>query len=231
MFISNNYYLNGIWYTWKPERFLVNYWTVLFTLSYQKNETWQVSYFRNNDSVLGNNDPTMRLWKLIHIFYLFNNILKILHPFWTSGLGQNYSIFKGKLQKQKRSGIITNMATTHGTVKWLAEKVKGHGHNLHMDNFFPSPDLFNDLTWKKISCGTGEHNRKGIPHDLSPPNNQNKIIFILGQQTAWMQWSGRINGAYILTNMHNPLTSGNNCDKQGNAMKPRITHDCSQHMG
>jgi hypothetical protein len=36
-----------------------------------------------------------------------------------------------------------------------------------MDNFFSSPELFDDLTKKKINCcGTVRLNRKGIPEDL-----------------------------------------------------------------
>jgi len=38
-----------------------------------------------------------------------------------------------------------------------------------MDNFFSSPDLFDDLAQKKISCcGTVRLNRKGTPKDLEP---------------------------------------------------------------
>jgi hypothetical protein len=45
--------------------------------------------------------------------------------------------------------------------------VEGVGHKLYMDNFFSSPDLFNDLAQKKIyGCGTERLHRQGMPKDL-----------------------------------------------------------------
>jgi len=47
--------------------------------------------------------------------------------------------------------------------------VEGFGHKLYMDNFFPSPDLYDDLAQKKIfCCGTVRLHRKGMPKDLKP---------------------------------------------------------------
>lgn len=53
------------------------------------------------------------------------------------------------------------MTATHATVTHLTRSVKGHGHKLHMDNYFSSPDLYNNLTeWKINCCGTVRPNHK-----------------------------------------------------------------------
>jgi hypothetical protein len=44
-----------------------------------------------------------------------------------------------------------------------------------MDNFFSSPDLFDNTTKQEInSCGTVLPKRKGMPLDLLPPNRRLK---------------------------------------------------------
>ena len=55
------------------------------------------------------------------------------------------------LGKDKKSAM-TDMTVTHATVKQLTRRVQWRGHKLHMDNYFSSPDLYNDLTKQKINC-------------------------------------------------------------------------------
>jgi hypothetical protein len=45
--------------------------------------------------------------------------------------------------------MAQDLTATHATVTLLTRKVEGRGHKLYMDNFFSSPDLFDDLTKKK----------------------------------------------------------------------------------
>ena len=46
---------------------------------------------------------------------------------------------------------------------------EGFGHELYMDSFFSSPDLYDDLAQKKIlCCGTVRPHRKNMPKDLRP---------------------------------------------------------------
>jgi hypothetical protein len=60
--------------------------------------------------------------------------------------------------------------TTHAIVKHLTKRVGGHGHKLYTDNFFSSPDLFDDLAKQKINCcGTVRPKRKGIPLNMLQP--------------------------------------------------------------
>ena len=44
------------------------------------------------------------------------------------------------------------MTATHETVTELTRKIEGHGHKLYMDNFFSSPELYNDMEKKQIYC-------------------------------------------------------------------------------
>jgi hypothetical protein len=59
------------------------------------------------------------------------------------------------------------VTATHATVRDLCRRIEWAEHKLYMDNFFSSPDLFDELITKKISCcGTVRLNRKGLPQDL-----------------------------------------------------------------
>jgi hypothetical protein len=102
-----------------------------------------------------------------------------------------------------------------------------------MDNFFSSPDLFHNLTKKKINCcGTVRPNRKGMPRDLEQKNLRLKRgdirVRTRGDLTALI-WKDR-RDVHMLTNMHNPPAEGNFCDKNGNAQKPAIVEDYKRHM-
>jgi hypothetical protein len=104
-----------------------------------------------------------------------------------------------------------------------------------MDNYFSSPDLFDDLTKQKINCcGTVRHKRKGMPLDLLPPNKRLKRGDILSRtrdDLTAMVWRDK-RDVCVLTNMHNPpAIEGNFCDEHGNALKPQIIQDYNQHMG
>jgi len=68
-----------------------------------------------------------------------------------------------------RQRAAQHLAATHNTVANLTRVVEGFGHKLYMDNFFPSPDLYDDLAQKKIfCCGKVRLHRKGMPKDLKP---------------------------------------------------------------
>ena len=68
-----------------------------------------------------------------------------------------------------RQRTAQHLTVTHATVSELTKKIEGRGHKLYMDNYFLSPDLFDDLAKKQIyCCGTVQTNRKGMPQDLGP---------------------------------------------------------------
>jgi len=68
-----------------------------------------------------------------------------------------------------RPRTVQHLTATHAIVSELIKKIQGCGHKLYMDNYFSSPDLFDDLAMKQIyCCGTARPSRKGMPQDLNP---------------------------------------------------------------
>jgi hypothetical protein len=76
----------------------------------------------------------------------------------------------------------TDITATHATVKQMARIEKGCGQKSHMDNYFSSPDLYDNLTELDINCcGTVSPNHKGMPDDLTfrHPSFTIKFLHIL----------------------------------------------------
>jgi hypothetical protein len=123
------------------------------------------------------------------------------------------------------------MTATEATVAGIMKKVENVGHNLYMDNFFSSLDLFNDLHSRKINCrGTVRLNQKGMPQEFRKTMKLTRGDIrtrVEGTLTA-MIWKDKrhIN---MLTNMHHPPAEGNFCDEHGNALKPVIIQDYNRH--
>jgi hypothetical protein len=83
----------------------------------------------------------------------------------STGYTYDMDVYLGK----DRQRTAQHLTATNATVTNLTRRVGGVGQELNMDNFFSSPDLFDDLAQKKINCcGTVRLNRKGMPKDLKP---------------------------------------------------------------
>ncbi|PNF27168.1 hypothetical protein B7P43_G07847 [Cryptotermes secundus] len=97
-----------------------------------------------------------------------------------------------------------------------------------MNNFFSSPDLFDKLLTKDITCcGTVRPNQKGLPDDSRLKKGD--VCIRARRNLTALVWKDK-HDVYILTNMHCPPAEGSFCDEHGNAMKPAIL-DYSMHMG
>jgi hypothetical protein len=103
-----------------------------------------------------------------------------------------------------------------------------------MDNFFPSPRLFDDLDRCKInSCGIVRPNRKDMPHDFGPKQLKMKRgnIRVRTRQgltaLVWKAWRK----VYVLNNMDPPPAEGNFCDDSNRPMEPHIVEWYNQHVG
>ena len=80
----------------------------------------------------------------------------------STGYTYDMKVYLGK-ERQRTAQHVT---ATHATVTELTRKIEGRGHKLYMDNFFSSPELFDDLVKKQIyCCGTVRPNRRGMPQD------------------------------------------------------------------
>ena len=129
------------------------------------------------------------------------------------------SVYLGK-DRQRTAQHVT---ATHATVTELTRKIEGHGHKLYMDNFFSSPELFDDLTNKQIYfCGTVKPNRKGMPQDLVPKTTKTKRGDISVRTRADLTailWQDK-RDIRVLTNIHNAPAEGNLCIEGQKAIKP-----------
>ena len=134
---------------------------------------------------------------------------------------------------QDRQRAAQHLTATHATVTNLTSGVEGFGHKLYMDNFFSSPDLFDDLTQKKISCcGTVRLHKKGMPKDFKPKTPRLKHgdirVGTRGDLTA-VVWKDK-GDVCFLTNIHDPPREGNYHEHR-NAIKLAIVADYNRHMG
>ena len=133
-----------------------------------------------------------------------------------------------------RQRTAQHLTATHATVSELTKKIQGRGHKLYMDNYFSSPDLFDDLATKQIyCCGTVRPNRKGMPQDLNPKRTTLKRgdlqVRTRGDLTT-IVWRDK-RDVHILTNIHDAPAEGNFCDTNRKAIKPQIVADYNRHMG
>jgi len=127
-----------------------------------------------------------------------------------------------------------DMTATHATVRHLTSRVEGLGYKIFMDNFFSSPELFDDLGRHKInSCRTVRPNKKDMPRDFEPKQLKlkrgNVRMRTRGGLTA-LVWEDR-REVYMLTDMDPPPAEGNFCDDSNRPVKPHIMERYNQHMG
>jgi len=130
-----------------------------------------------------------------------------------------------------RERTAQHLTAMHATVSEMTHKIQGCGQKLYMDNYFSSPDLFDDLATKQIyCCVTVQPNRKGMRRDLGPKRLKRGYLQVQtrGDLTAIL-WRDKCD-VCVLTNIHDPPAEGNFCDNNGKARKPQIVADFN-HMG
>jgi hypothetical protein len=145
------------------------------------------------------------------------------------GYTYNMSVYLGRDRKR----ATTSMTETHATVTGLTTRTENFGHKIYMDNFFSSPDLFNDLHTKAINCcGTVRPNRKGMPRDFGTKLRLKRgdLKTRVRGDFAAIVWKDKQN-VNMLTNMHRSPAKGNFRDEYGNALKPATVQDYNRHMG
>ena len=205
----------------------------------------------------------MRLWKIRDLFEILNAIFsKFYNPFENLDIDEVILSFKGKVifkqyipknasvSASKFSNFVTRLDThmiylgkgrqrtaqhvtaTHVTVTELTRK-RGRGHKLYMDNFFSSPELFDDLVKKQIyCCGTVRLNRKCMTQDLRPKTTKLKMGDICIRTRANLtaiQWQDK-RDICLLTNINDAPVEDNFCNDGGKAIKLHIVMDYNHHM-
>ena len=71
-----------------------------------------------------------------------------LQTMWQDWIHVGYNFYLDR----DRERTVKHLTETHVTVSELTKKIQGHGHKLYMDNYFFSPDLFDDLAMNQIYC-------------------------------------------------------------------------------
>ena len=151
-------------------------------------------------------------------------------PTFVTGYTYDMNVYLGKdIQREAQ-----HLTATHNTVANLTRAVEGFGHKLYMDNFFSSPDLYDDLAQKKIfCCGTLKLHRKVISKNLKPKTLRLKHGDIRertrGDMTPVVCKNNR--DVCLLTNILDPPREGNYRDEHGSAIKPAIVADYNCHVG
>ena len=148
----------------------------------------------------------------------------------STGYTNDMKVYLGK----DRLCTAQHVTATHATVTELTRKTEGRGHKLYMDNYFSSPELFDDLAKKQIyCCGTVRLNRRGMPQDLAPKTIKLKRGDIRVRTRADLTavlWRDK-RDICMLTNIHDVPAEGNFCNDAGKAIKPQIVMDYNRHMG
>ena len=146
-----------------------------------------------------------------------------------TGYTYDMTVFLGK-DRQRNAQHLT---ATHATVSELTEKIQGRGHKLYMDNYFSSPDLFDDLATKKITVAALSGLKEGHATGLSSHENDiatgDLQVRTRGDLTAIL-WKDK-REVRILTNIQDPPVEGNFRNSNGKAIKPQIVEDYNRHMG
>jgi len=87
----------------------------------------------------------------------------------SSGYTYDMDVYLGK----HGQWAAQHLPATHATVTNLTRRVEGVGHKLYMDNFFSSPDLYDDLIQKKIyCCGTVRLKQTGDAKGTKPQDTE-----------------------------------------------------------
>lgn len=125
---------------------------------------------------------------------------------------------------------------TYGVVMKLLEPIQGKGHAVYMDNFYSSPELFEDLLAKKtLASGTVRTNRRHFPAELkdatTPSRGDSKFLF--HNSTTACRWHDNKDVYCLSTIFGDSLTTvKRQVEKEKKDVScPQIVADYNQYMG
>ena len=85
------------------------------------------------------------------------------------------------------------MKTTRVVLGLLEEaKLLDKGHHIYMDNYYSSPQLFDELFYRETyACGTARLNRKGMPKTVANAKLKPlESVFMRNGPLLCLKWSG-----------------------------------------
>jgi len=141
-------------------------------------------------------------------------------------------VYDMKVYLQKDRQRMAQLATaTHLTVTELMRKT-GCGHK-YMDNFFSSPELFDDLVKKQpYYCRIVRPNRRGMPQDLAPKTVKLKrgdIHIRIRADLMAILWRDKREICTLMKILDGPA-DGNFCSEGGKAIKLQILIDYNHYL-
>jgi hypothetical protein len=114
------------------------------------------------------------------------------------------------------------------------DKTEGRRHELYTDNFFSSPELYDDFANKQIyCCGIVRPNRSCMLQDTAPKTIKLKRGNIHIRTRADLMAILWCEKRYIcmLMNIHDVPAEGNYCNEGGRAIKLQIVMYYNHHIG
>ena len=129
----------------------------------------------------------------------------------------NSELYQGKTNNQTEVGMTSRV------VKSLCQPLYNKGHHIYMDNFFTSPDLFNDLADNQVgACGTLRINRTGTPDEIKNSKLKKNDPSVIAQDgdLLFISWFDK-RQVNVLSAVHNAATFRKEIRARGQQV-PRI---------
>ena len=151
-----------------------------------------------------------------------------------------YDIYAGKknpFSSERSSRTLDGTCTkTTKVVMGLLERsgVLDKGHKIYMDNYYTSPELFEELYYRyTFACGTCRKNRKGLPNGVSGAKLKKKgeMVFRRNGPLLALKWFDK-RSVYMLTTIHDGvlINTGKVNYQNEQIWKPEAVHDYVKHM-
>lgn len=150
-----------------------------------------------------------------------------------SGFTCQFDIYTGKLQEKAEKNLGERV------VKLLSESLFGKNHQLFMDNFFTSYNLFSFLKTKSVfACGTVNMTRKNLPENFLVDKKLKRgqfDWFVSNDEITYLKWKDK-RCVTVLSALENPIESQEveRKERDGNKIKvscPKAIIDYRKNMG
>jgi hypothetical protein len=119
-----------------------------------------------------------------------------------TGYLYNWDIYRG-------AGDTTEVGLTKKVVLQMAQPIAHNRHHIYMDNFFSSPELFNELADLELgACGTLRVNRRGVPDSVKKCKKMSRgdpPKIVRDGNMTYICWEDK-KTVNLLTNLHNGKT-------------------------
>ena len=148
----------------------------------------------------------------------------------SSGYIWNFFVYLGK-DTQYNPNIPEEKPMGSKVVLTLASPLFGKGYCINMDNFFSSPELFDELCEENTDAvGTLRANRKGVPNEIRSKRLQRgEIKAMYRDKLMVLKWKDK-KDIYMISTIHDASTT-NVGTQETPKVKPQVCCDYNDTMG